>query len=655
MTGRAALVAIAVLTVALASACTGAGPTAANGSDAIVTHLTYRYMTDLGNGAVDRDYGYNLVDLGPYRATIDALPAGERALVWIGNYSLARCAFDMSDASVRHALSTLAGDPKVAGYYLADEADDALPAYGGHCPHVVTQITQRSRLVHQLAPGTFTYEVVTEPGNFAAFAHATDVMGADPYPCLRGRPCDWAEIPAYIAALNAAHVPRYWGLLQAFSYGKWRAPTAAELARMIGQWEQSRWQGEQTFSWNYLGWSLASHPGLLVVLKSLNAGNTATAADTASNAAVKTAFGTRDPGKGISVLVQVCTVAVEDSCDPDNAADWASSATVYTTTIRWRVVITNTGTGPLTNIYVTSSLAPKQNDCAGPVTASPLNAGRVMLYECETDHVTAPATITQTVTASGNPSAGPFITPASSAATAQVASAAQPPRAPISVLLQVCILAKQASCDPDNAADWASSGTLHRPMARWRVVITNTGKVALSDIYTTDTLAQTDCGGSVTSSLAAGALTEYECQTSNVTRTTTNKVTATGDLPSGAPVTSAASSSTALVNGILRKGATPDAGSLANALPINSYLSVNDRVPCSPHEDVRNGVGRAHSDASAGFAVAPAGFCPVGATTGRTGGAGRNAGRSGVGGHDGQHRHQRAGVHDCPGMLLGGR
>jgi hypothetical protein len=123
----------------------------------LVTHLSYRYVTGLGNGAMGRDYAYNLVDLGPYRAAIDALPAGERALVWIGNYSKARCAFDMPDASVRQALTILAGDPKVAGYYLADEADDALPTYGGHCPHVATQITQRSRLVHRLAPGAFTY------------------------------------------------------------------------------------------------------------------------------------------------------------------------------------------------------------------------------------------------------------------------------------------------------------------------------------------------------------------------------------------------------------------------------------------------------------------------------------------------------------------
>ena len=130
-----------------------------------------------------------------------------------------------------------------------------------------------------------------------------------------------------------------------------------------------------------------------------------------------------------------------------------------------------------------------------------------------------------------------------------MASSAPPPVAAISARLQICILPNQASCDPANAADWASSGPLRQPTALWRVVITNTSTVALSHIDATDTLAQTDCGGSVTGSLAAHAVTEYECHTSNVTQTITNKVTATGDLPSGAPATSPASSSTAVVNG----------------------------------------------------------------------------------------------------------
>ena len=67
---------------------------------------------------------------------------------------------------------------------------------------------------------------------------------------------------------------------------------------MIGQWAHSRWQGEQTFSWNCLGWSLKSHPDLLAVLKNLNAGK---------GAAVSGPFGSTDPRARVSVLVQVRT------------------------------------------------------------------------------------------------------------------------------------------------------------------------------------------------------------------------------------------------------------------------------------------------------------------------------------------------------------
>lgn len=234
--------------------------------------VRYRYLTDLSSGTEAKRYGFNLVDLGPYRSLIDALPAGERALVWLGGYSPARCALVTTDTQVRQQVAALAGDPKVAGYYLADEADDAVPAHGGHCPHVAAQISARTQLVHRMAPGTFTYEVVTEPSNFTAFARATDVLGTDPYPCIAGRQCDWSLIPRYIAALDAAHVARYWAVLQAFSYQKWRSPTPGELASMIHQWQHSRWQGEQVFAWHYAGWSLEGHRGLLAVFTTLNSG-----------------------------------------------------------------------------------------------------------------------------------------------------------------------------------------------------------------------------------------------------------------------------------------------------------------------------------------------------------------------------------------------
>ena len=280
-----AVLAAAVATATLATAC-GAhgGSTTARLSTRTArvgqTDLQYRYMTDTSDGERTESYGYNLVDLGPFRSAIDALPTGQRALVWIGDYDNSTCSFTRSDADIRRALAGLAGDRKVAGYYIADEPDDALPAYGGHCPDVVAQVTARSRLMHSLAPGAFTYEVVTEPANFAAFAKTTDVLGADPYPCRAGQPCDWTQIPRYVAALRAAHVARYWGVLQTFSGQGWRYPTAAELLAMIRQWQKSDWQGEQTFAWSFAGHSLARRPRLLGVLRSLNRGSAGTSGST---------------------------------------------------------------------------------------------------------------------------------------------------------------------------------------------------------------------------------------------------------------------------------------------------------------------------------------------------------------------------------------
>jgi hypothetical protein len=261
---------------------------------------------------------------------------------------------------------------------------------------------------------------------------------------------------------------------------------------------------------------------------------------------------TPDPNAGISAVVQVCTLAAVDYCDPTNNADWTSTDTVYNATVRWRVVITNTGTDPLINISASSSLPSNEEDCAGPVSAGPLDGGGVIQYECQSNNVAQGTTISQTITVSGEPPTGPSITSASSTASAQVLPDTPPPGAGISALLQICTLANQAACDPTNSADWTSIAALGQTTARWRVVVTNTGSLPLTSIYVTDTLAQTDCGGFVTSSLAPGGTAEYECQTNNVVQTVVNSATATGNPPAGAPVTSSPSFSIAIV-----KGATP--------------------------------------------------------------------------------------------------
>ena len=239
------------------------------------TPLLHRYLTDASDGATTLRYGYDLVDTGTDKTFIDHLPRGQRALVWLGDYDGSTCAFEISDAEVVRTIAPLARDRRVAGFYIADEADDAQTRYGGGCTGVAAAVAARSALVHRVAPGHFTYEVLTEPGTFADFAAATDVMGVDPYPCRVDRPCDWKLIPRFVAALRAAHVRHYWGVLQAFAYEPWRLPTADELRRMVEQWSQTCWEGEQTFAWTYQGYSLAQHPRLLAVLAELNRSRTA--------------------------------------------------------------------------------------------------------------------------------------------------------------------------------------------------------------------------------------------------------------------------------------------------------------------------------------------------------------------------------------------
>ncbi|WP_163505810.1 hypothetical protein [Fodinicola acaciae] len=210
-------------------------------------------------------YGYTFVDATP--SQLSAVSTGQRALVWLGGYDDSRCAWNWTDTQLRTTFANLPKDARVAGYFVADE-----PNSDGHCPAAARQVQTRSALVRALDPDRthFTLVNVDDPTQFGAFRDSTDVLSTDPYPCHVGKPCDWSQIPDYVNRLRAAGVKRYMGMLQAFSGGDWRWPTAAELTRMIAQWQRSDWIGELTFSWSYAGGSLRDHPDLLAVLGRLN-------------------------------------------------------------------------------------------------------------------------------------------------------------------------------------------------------------------------------------------------------------------------------------------------------------------------------------------------------------------------------------------------
>ena len=82
----------------------------------------------------------------------------------------------------------------------------------------------------------------------------------------------------------------------------------------------------------------------------------------------------------------------------------------------------------------------------------------------------------------------------------------------------------------------------------WRISITNTGSVALTNIVTDDA-GNADCAGGVTAGpLGPGQVTAYSCQSDDVTTEMTNTATATGTPPSGPGVTSSPSSASVTIS-----------------------------------------------------------------------------------------------------------
>ena len=225
-------------------------------------------MVDTADPVTTR-YGYTIAGSTP--SQLPDVATGQRALVWLGGYNETHCVWNWSDARIRTeiAMNGLPRSAKVAGYFVADE-----PNTTGNCPAAAGQVKARSALIRGADPDRahFTLVNIDDPAQFGAFRDSADMLSTDPYPCHVNRSCDWSQIPRYIAQLRAAGVTRYMGMLQAFSAGDWRWPTAPELERMIAQWQQSDWVGELTFSWSYDGKRLRDHPDLLGVLRRLNTG-----------------------------------------------------------------------------------------------------------------------------------------------------------------------------------------------------------------------------------------------------------------------------------------------------------------------------------------------------------------------------------------------
>ena len=223
-----------------AAAATAAVPAA--GPAWPVTSLHYAVNGNLGNGGryLPGADGFNLADVSSV-GEADALPAGVRALVWVGSCAGATSTF-------RATVDAFAGHPRLFGFYLVDEP------YPSSCP--AANLKAESDWVHAHVPGALTFVVLTNLGSatspsylnaYSAANTDIDLAGLDAYPVRSELPePDYREIVLRVAAAEAAGwplvslVPVY----QAFGGGSekddagghWVLPTVEQERHLLADW-----------------------------------------------------------------------------------------------------------------------------------------------------------------------------------------------------------------------------------------------------------------------------------------------------------------------------------------------------------------------------------------------------------------------------------
>jgi hypothetical protein len=219
--------------------------------------------------------GFNLADVSSLSA-LDSLPTGVKGLIWLGNSNGA-------DAAFQSAVNQYVGDPKLYGFYLADEPN----------PTGLSAATLKaeSDYIHAHVPGAKTFMVMENMGTPDNPSYANtynpantdiDLFGLDPYPI---RPqfsggADYSVIPAAVNAAEAEGIPlsEIVPVYQAFGgggYSSWTMPTAAQEQQILQTWGASvpSPSFDYTYSWGVQDGdsSLSGSPTLQQVFAAHNA------------------------------------------------------------------------------------------------------------------------------------------------------------------------------------------------------------------------------------------------------------------------------------------------------------------------------------------------------------------------------------------------
>lgn len=231
--------------------------------------VTLHYTVNVtGNVLAAVNMGFNLLDVSGsgsnpqgVNATVNALPAGARAIIWVGNlgnsHSTPCPAYGFTTAQFKAQVDALKNNSKVFGYLLADEPHPTV------CTDAAADIRERADYIRTNAPNQYSFIVVIDGTSncggtygceYAALQPANthvDYFGIDPYPChydndeVTPIPCDHSKITARVNAAIANGIPQT-SIVPVFqTFGQagrtdgtdyYRMPSAAELSSMMNTW-----------------------------------------------------------------------------------------------------------------------------------------------------------------------------------------------------------------------------------------------------------------------------------------------------------------------------------------------------------------------------------------------------------------------------------
>jgi chitodextrinase len=243
----------------------------------------FAYSNRLDQGLMPQ-YGFNLIDVST-KSEADATPPGTQGQLWLYDYDNTTCSWEKDDTYVRNMVSSVANDPKVAGFYFSNEPDPFA------CPNAPQQHKDRNALIKSLAPTKYTLigidanwrEHFDQYGTM--WRGAADYVNYNPYICYVGAPCDFAWEDHVLQVAQSLGQP-FFVALQAFKEGtEWRWPTAAEETQMLDRLKDpslTNLAGYLTFSWDWQNDPLLNHPDVLGAIQNFNLGVSAPAADTAA-------------------------------------------------------------------------------------------------------------------------------------------------------------------------------------------------------------------------------------------------------------------------------------------------------------------------------------------------------------------------------------